>query len=182
MQELVYVRIAENGLSLRQPVIRALYKISEMPIYDLTDSTKNTLYGYFARMETTAYGGMFLKYFCDSVELINSEADFYISDEYIDTLRNSFGIDGHTIKFCIYSLLNQLYKATGTSYDPTDEEDYVYTVSNDEAHIIFYKGTTTKPIVPSTLSDAPVTTIESTAFVGTNVEKVKLPDGITTIK
>ncbi len=58
-------------------------------------------------------------------------------------------------------------------FDPTDESDYIY---NGDT-IIYYIGTKKRPEVPPALGGVQVRVIEITAFSGTDIEAVKLPEG-----
>lgn len=63
-------------------------------------------------------------------------------------------------------------------FEPTDEDDYIY----DGGTIIYYIGDNAVPIVPTTLDDAPVRRLLSTAFCcNEEVEMVKIQDGVTRI-
>lgn len=63
-------------------------------------------------------------------------------------------------------------------FDPTDESDYIY----DGDTIIFYIGTGSHPCIPETLDGVQVRVIERTAFGGTEVEAVKIPEGVEVIE
>lgn len=63
-------------------------------------------------------------------------------------------------------------------FDPPDESDYIY----DGDTILFYIGASTRPSIPATLGGNQVRVIERTAFGGTEVEAVKIPEGVTTIE
>lgn len=67
-------------------------------------------------------------------------------------------------------------------WDDTTEADYVYLVANNEATIILYIGTSLSPKIPDTLGGAPVTKLAATAFNGTPVKNVYIPDSVTTIE
>ena len=65
------------------------------------------------------------------------------------------------------------------TYDPTDEDDYIYTGGT----IIYYIGETTTPLMPVTLDNVPVTTLLPTAFCGNEeLESVKIQNGVTRIE
>ena len=65
------------------------------------------------------------------------------------------------------------------TYDPTDEDDYIYTGGT----IIYYIGETTTPLMPVTLDNVPVTTLLPTAFCGNEeLETVKIQNGVTRIE
>lgn len=67
-------------------------------------------------------------------------------------------------------------------YDPTDERSYIWTIDNNEATIIFYKGSSTKPLIPDSLDDCPVVAIAITAFNYSEIEKVAMSDNIKIIE
>lgn len=67
-------------------------------------------------------------------------------------------------------------------YDPTDENDYIYTIEDNEATIIYYIGASIRPAVPTTLGGAPVVKIAATAFTYRDVYVVAIPEGITIIE
>lgn len=58
-------------------------------------------------------------------------------------------------------------------YDITTEDDYIY----DNGVVLYYIGTKLRPAIPEELGGVAVTKIEATAFSGTNVQAVKIPDG-----
>lgn len=65
------------------------------------------------------------------------------------------------------------------TYDPTDEDDYIYTGGT----IIYYIGESTTPLMPVTLDNVPVTTLLPTAFCGNEeLETVKIQDGVIRIE
>lgn len=65
------------------------------------------------------------------------------------------------------------------TYDPTDEDDYIYTGGT----IIYYIGESTTPLMPVTLDNVPVTTLLPTAFCGNEeLESVKIQNGVTRIE
>ncbi|MBQ4110281.1 MAG: leucine-rich repeat protein [Clostridia bacterium] len=61
--------------------------------------------------------------------------------------------------------------------------DYTYTVTNNEITIDKFNSTTaTEAIIPSEINGIPVTTIAYYSFYGKNVEKIVIPDSVTTIE
>lgn len=65
------------------------------------------------------------------------------------------------------------------TYDPTDEDDYIYTGGT----VIYYIGESTTPLMPVTLDNVPVTTLLPTAFCGNEeLETVKIQDGVIRIE
>lgn len=67
-------------------------------------------------------------------------------------------------------------------YMPTSEEDYVYSINNGKATILFYISDYTKIIVPSTLEGYPVDCLSSTAFSYSHVQDVIIPSSVTKIE
>lgn len=67
-------------------------------------------------------------------------------------------------------------------YEPTDQNDYRYTVENVEANIIYYIGKTESPEIPATLSGAATTKLLVTSFDHSDVERVKIPEGVVEIE
>lgn len=64
-------------------------------------------------------------------------------------------------------------------FDETDESDYIYSGYT----ILYYIGASRRPEIPSTLGGVPVRVIECTAFAGnTNIEAVKIPEGVEVIE
>ncbi len=62
-------------------------------------------------------------------------------------------------------------------------DNFIYEVLSDKTITIHcYIGTASDVMVPSSIDDLPVVTIESLAFYGTNVKKVNISEGITTLK
>ncbi len=62
-------------------------------------------------------------------------------------------------------------------------DDFIYEVLSDKTITIHcYIGTASDVMVPSSIDDLPVVSIESLAFYGTNVKKVNISEGITTLK
>lgn len=62
-------------------------------------------------------------------------------------------------------------------------DDFIYEVLSDKTLTIHcYIGADSEVTVPSLIDDLPVVSIESLAFYGTNVKKVNISEGITTLK
>ena len=72
--------------------------------------------------------------------------------------------------------------SVGGSYDPTSDDDYVYETENDLTNIIFYVGASLSPEIPPLLGGYPINIIRATAFTGSEIETVYIPDGITAIE
>ena len=69
------------------------------------------------------------------------------------------------------------------TYDKTTEDDYIYTISNNTASIILYKGDYPNPRIPDKIEGYPVTRICATAFFMQNgVERVWLPNNLEIIE
>lgn len=64
------------------------------------------------------------------------------------------------------------------AFDPTNENDYIYTGGT----ILYYIGSSKRPEIPTTLDGVPVNELELTAFNDTKVEAVKIPEGVTIIR
>lgn len=64
------------------------------------------------------------------------------------------------------------------NYDDTDENDYIY----NGGTILYYIGTSTRPKVPEKLNNVKVTRIASTAFNGSDIVAVKMPEGVEVIE
>lgn len=75
---------------------------------------------------------------------------------------------------------NSLY-AGDIVFDDTDESDYIYSISNGEATILYYIGETRRPAVPTTLEGATVTHIAGTAFNYSNITMVSIPNTVVSI-
>lgn len=87
----------------------------------------------------------------------------------------SFGV-GQFTDICAFVFGQGLISADD-GYDITDENDYVYVGGT----IIYYKGRSIRPAIPTTLDGVTVTALESTAFNSSNVQAVKIPEGVTII-
>lgn len=80
------------------------------------------------------------------------------------------------------------FEGTATIIEPeeeyyqTTEDDYIYTTTADSSETIKYIGSATKLKMPTTLDDKPLTVIGKTTFYNSNVEKVIIPSGVTTIE
>lgn len=68
-----------------------------------------------------------------------------------------------------------------TSLYIANEDDFIYRIENDEAHIIYYIGEATRIVVPNRLEGYPVVSLEETSFNYSQVEYVKLPDTLISI-
>lgn len=69
---------------------------------------------------------------------------------------------------------------------PTTEQapeaiPYLYEIKNGRVTITSYVGSDTDVTIPATIDGLPVTTIGESAFGGTNVKKVTIPQGVTHI-
>ena len=69
-------------------------------------------------------------------------------------------------------------KLCGGKYQPTKEDDYIY--SGDT--VLFYIGKKKRPEIPQTLGSTQVRVIECTAFTGQNITAVKIPEGTEVIE
>ena len=70
----------------------------------------------------------------------------------------------------------------GSSYEPTGDDDYIYETVNNTTNAIYYIGQAIHPEIPVKLNDKPIKIIRATAFNGTNVETVYIPDGVEEIE
>ena len=87
------------------------------------------------------------------------------------------------MRLIVHSILIGVYHDSGSNYvEPTSENDYRYYILNNGVHITRYIGKKTSIQIPSTIDDFPVTTLESTAFTGTDVTSVIIPDSVVEIK
>lgn len=68
-------------------------------------------------------------------------------------------------------------KLFGADFEPTFDSDYICSGNR----IIYYKGSCRRPAIPQTIGGAKVQVIGSTAFGGTGVEAVKIPEGVEVI-
>lgn len=66
-------------------------------------------------------------------------------------------------------------------WEPVDENDYIYEITNGEATVLYYIGTGIAVQIPATLGGAPVTKLAPTAFNYTNVKYVDIPDSVVEI-
>lgn len=87
----------------------------------------------------------------------------------------SSGVGGYTGIYC-YVWGQGLRQQD--SYEPTNEDDYIYGTNN----IIYYIGDKRNPLLPEQLDNNTITTIESVAFSGTDIVSAKIPDGYTRIE
>lgn len=71
-------------------------------------------------------------------------------------------------------VFGQGLKEDADDFDPTNENDYVYIGGT----IIYYKGRSRRPAIPTTLDGNPVTELQLTAFNNSKVEAVKIPEGV----
>ena len=67
-------------------------------------------------------------------------------------------------------------------YYQTREEDYIYIVNSEDSETVKYKGTHTIIKMPETLENKPLTKVGYDTFYQTNIERVIIPDGVTTIE
>lgn len=67
-------------------------------------------------------------------------------------------------------------------YTQTDESDYIYIVNTNDSYTVLYKSNYANIQMPTTLGDKPLTTVGYDTFYENNVERVIIPDGITTIE
>ena len=88
----------------------------------------------------------------------------------------AFGVGNYT-DICCY-VWGQGLRDDADAFEPTNENDYIYIGGK----IIYYIGTKLRPEIPTTLEGVPVTELAETAFNGTNVVAVKIPEGVTTIR
>lgn len=66
---------------------------------------------------------------------------------------------------------------------PTDENDYIYTsISNDHSETNLYIGPSKIIRMPTTLNGEPLTVVGMTTFGYQDMEKVKIPNGVTKIE
>lgn len=69
-----------------------------------------------------------------------------------------------------------------SDYDITTENDYVTITDSDGTNVLYYKGTSNKPEIPTTLNGSAVKTISATAFNYSTINSVSIPDGVIEIE
>lgn len=102
---------------------------------------------------------------------------------YLATGRNEITLkisgNGNITDGCIYASGHGIREYT--PYQPTDENDYIWEVDNDNSNTIYYIGNKVSPIVPTTLDRYPIDIIYGTTFDHSNIERALIPEGITEI-
>ena len=71
---------------------------------------------------------------------------------------------------------------TESSIYPTNENDYVYVVGDNDSTTIRYVGEHMGVKMPTTLESMPLKTIGITTFYGLDIEEVIIPEGVVTIE
>ena len=67
-------------------------------------------------------------------------------------------------------------------YTQTSESDYIYTVGTNDSRTVKYKSSYKNIKMPTSFEGKPLTTIGYSTFYGMDVERVIIPDGVTTIE
>lgn len=67
-------------------------------------------------------------------------------------------------------------------YKPTNTSDYVYVVQDGGANVIYYLGNINDPEIPKLLNYATTTKLLATSFDHSDVERVKIPEGVVEIE
>ena len=196
MNEITQIKLANTGIELREPMYRALYKLAEKPIFELTDNEIHLIRKEITNLRTEKHGQALLNVFCKAVEDINSKYEYYdrahnMPDADLDGLRDSFSHTGPEIKKMIYEVLEFMNRDDldpNSRYEPTDENDYIYSIDvyDDDwesqgyaetgATILSYLGSSNSPRVPSTLGGYNVLGVWAGAFDGSSIERIKLPE------
>lgn len=106
--------------------------------------------------------------------------------DYVDfpipsTLKTRFSI--FKVEILDYETeLGVTYKLTRASYIPTTEDDYLRHNDGSETTVDKYIGVETRISMPSVMDELPVVVIGKTAFMGSDIEGVKIPEGVETIE
>ena len=67
-------------------------------------------------------------------------------------------------------------------YTQTDESDYIYITDENDSQTVLYTGSYKNIKMPTTLDNKALTTVGCETFYETNVERVIIPEGVTTIE
>lgn len=67
-------------------------------------------------------------------------------------------------------------------FEPTTDEDYIYSIEDDAAHTHYYIGNKTNIAMPTELGGSPIKIIGATTFNYSDVTGVYIPDGVEEIK
>lgn len=67
-------------------------------------------------------------------------------------------------------------------YENTDENDYVYTISNGIVTIVKYIGNSLCPRIPDKIENANVQVINAGSFTNTLIERIYIPEGVEEIQ
>ena len=159
------------------------------------EATSNTvvqiIFSY--TFQGTSSAAVTMQSFVDGVSqsyqpIISMSNGQYISASYVLPLELASG--SHTIEIkargansIVGGRMNAVgHNIVGSSYTPTGDNDYVYETVDNTTNAIYYVGQAINPEMPTKLNGKDIKIIRATAFNGTNVETVYIPDGIETIE
>lgn len=109
----------------------------------------------------------------NAVQCFNLPFDVSKGEHVLEVI--SSGVGGYTGIYC-YVWGQGLRQQD--SYEPTNEDDYIFGSDN----LIYYIGDKSRPLLPDTLDGNTMTKIEATTFTNTNITACKIPDGYTRIE
>lgn len=80
-----------------------------------------------------------------------------------------------------YGFISGQYISNKMNYDDTIDSDYVYITNENTTDILYYKGKSNYPMIPTIMNGKPTNILYATSFNLSDVKAVYIPDGVTQI-
>ena len=80
-----------------------------------------------------------------------------------------------------YCFVSGQYITNKINYDDTVDSDYVYVTNENTTDILYYKGKSKYPMIPTMINGKPTNILYTTSFNMSDVKAVYIPDGVTQI-
>ncbi|MBQ3006953.1 MAG: leucine-rich repeat protein [Clostridia bacterium] len=186
----VYRMMCENAVSVQETdsVIKYGHGIIRTPAFwDPSNPLSKTETPYFSHPSTIVYEEIDLQIFCDTP----GSVIYYTTDRSVPSVTNPSAViyDGTPIHISQTTVITAVaycegkYRSSVTSFAsivvPVLSEEYFEIDS--AGNITSYSGTQTSFTVPETINGITVTGVGESAFKGTKISEIILPDTVTTI-
>lgn len=105
---------------------------------------------------------------------------FLSSGEHIVKIYG-FGL-GNINNICSFVSGQYIVKNVTIPYEIVTENDFIFETNSDTSNVVYYKGKSHLPKIPSILNGQPTNILCDSSFFGSEVKAVYIPDGVTEIE